>query len=64
MVMIALPWFASELAALLVGAVLALMLVRRRPARAFDADREYTALETKVRHPYTYPVRLWLRKGE
>jgi hypothetical protein len=68
MVLIALPWFASELAAALIAAVLVLIVVRRRPVRAFDADREYAALETRIRtkanHPFTYPVRLWLRKGE
>jgi hypothetical protein len=67
--MIALPWFASELAAALVAALAVLAVkVRRRPSLPFDAHREYAALETRIRtkanHPFTYPVRLWLRKGE
>jgi hypothetical protein len=69
-VLIALPWFASELVALLIGAVLALVVVmaKRRPVRAFDHVREYSALESRIRtkanHRFTYPLRLWLQKGE
>lgn len=64
---IALP-FASELVAALVAAVLVLLIVRRRPVRAYDHIREYAALESRIRtkanHRYTWPVRLWMNRGE
>lgn len=68
MVLIALPWFASELAAAFITLVITLLVVRRRPLRPYDAAREYDSLETRIRtkanHPYTYPLRMWLTKGE
>jgi hypothetical protein len=67
MVMIALPWFASELVALLIGAVVALMVVlaRRKPTldlMPYDtADARFAELQCKVQHPWTYRAQQWLR---
>jgi hypothetical protein len=61
--MIALPPFASELVALLIGAVVALLVIRRRPVRLYDVEREIAYVTDKVRHPWTYKLRTWA-KGE
>jgi hypothetical protein len=66
-VLIALPWFASELVALLIGAVVALMVVlaRRKPTldlMPYDtADARFAELQCKVQHPWTYRARQWAK---
>jgi hypothetical protein len=63
--MLAIPWFASELVALLIGAVLALVVIslKRRPVKVYDVEEAIAEVTMKVRHPWTYRMRQWMNHG-
>jgi hypothetical protein len=62
MVLIALPWFASELVAALIAAIAVLLMVRTRRvvhAQPFDHTEQAIAdLTLKVRRPWTYRAKI------